>query len=93
MQIPDISQIPGTSLPLVAGDEVLVIRNGQVVKVKFAAVSDLAASNQATAAGLDMLRAEDVDAQIAKLGISQAGFDLINAADLEAQKQILGIGA
>jgi hypothetical protein len=69
MQIPDINQIPGTALPLIAGDEVLVIRKGQVVKVKFAAVCDIGANNGATEAGLALLTAADLEAQKTILGI------------------------
>jgi hypothetical protein len=82
MQVPDIAQLPGASLPLLDGDELVVIRGGVPVKVKFSAV-------KATSA--DQVTAHNADA--AAHGATAAGLALLTAADLDAQKTILGIGA
>lgn len=69
--MPEFNQLPGTVLPLLVGDELVIYRNGLPVRVKVAAMTDVAnAQLGATSAGLDLLTAADLAAQKTILGIA-----------------------
>ena len=79
-QIPDLNQMAGIPVPLVAGDVVVVVRNGVPYCSKVSAIQSLSAA-QITAH----------NELATPHGATAAGMALLTAADLAAQKTILGI--